>query len=54
MKPTRLFLVVALLSTALITGYPAYQAKSDRAEVALQAAIKKEMVDGDLKVAIDK
>jgi len=52
MKPTRLLLVVALLSTALTAVYPAYQAKSDRAEVALQAAIKKEMVDGDLKTAI--
>jgi Tol biopolymer transport system component len=53
-KPTRLLLVVALLSTALIAGYPAYQAKSDRAEVALQAAIKTEMVDGDLKAAIEQ
>jgi Tol biopolymer transport system component len=54
MKPTRLLLVVALLSTALIAVYPAYQAKSDRAEVTLQAAIKKEMVDGDLKTAIEQ
>lgn len=54
MKPTRLILVVALLSAALVAGYPAYQAKSDRAEVALQAAIKTEMVNGDLNAAIEQ
>ena len=54
MKPTRLLLVFALLLTALIAGYPAYQARSERAEVALQAAIKTEMVNGDLNAAIEQ
>ncbi len=54
MKPTRFFLVIALLSTALIAGYPAYQANSNRAEVALQAAIKTELVNGDLNAAIEQ
>jgi len=37
-----------------VRSVPGSQAKDDRAEVALQAAIKKEMVDGDLKGAIEQ
>ncbi len=43
-----------LLLAALGAAYPANQAKDDRPEVALQAAIKKEAVDGDLKGAIEQ
>jgi Tol biopolymer transport system component len=52
MKPAIRFLLAALLCTALPTGFSANQAKDDRAEVALQAAIKTETIDGDLKGAI--
>jgi len=53
MKPATLFLLAGLLCAALAAGFPANQAKDDRAEVALQAALKKEAVDGDLKGAIE-
>jgi len=53
MKPATLFLLAGLLGAALAAGFPANQAKDDRAEVALQAALKKEAVDGDLKGAIE-
>jgi Tol biopolymer transport system component len=53
MKPATLFLLAGLLAAALAAGFPANQAKDDRAEVALQAALKKEAVDGDLKGAIE-
>jgi signal transduction histidine kinase/Tol biopolymer transport system component len=36
------------------TGFAIHQTKDTRAEVALQAAMKKEAVDGDLKSAIDQ
>jgi Tol biopolymer transport system component len=54
MKPATLFLLAGLLGAALAAGFPANQAKDDRAEVALQAALKKEAVDGDLKGAIEQ
>ena len=54
MKPATLFLLAGLLGAALAAGFPANQAKGDRAEVALQAALKKEAVDGDLKGAIEQ
>jgi len=53
MKPATLFLLAGLLGAALAAGFPANQARDDRAEVALQAALKKEAVDGDLKGAIE-
>src|SRR5450759_3156217 len=54
MKPATRFLLAALLCAALPAGFSANQAKDDRAEVALQAAIKKETIDGDLKGAIEQ
>ena len=54
MKPATLFLLTGLLCMGPPAVYPVSQAKDDRAEVALQAAIKKEMVDGDLKGAIEQ
>jgi Tol biopolymer transport system component len=53
MKPTRPVLLAALLCAALSAGLPAGQAGANPAEVALQAAIKAETVDGDLKGAIE-
>ena len=54
MKPTKLVLLTWLLCAALSAGYLASQAKDNKAEVALQAAIKTETVDGDLKGAIEQ
>jgi len=54
MKPLTLFLLTGLLCVGPSAVYPVSQTKDDRAEVALQAAIKKEMVDGDLKGAIEQ
>ena len=54
MKASTLLLLVAALSAALSPGYAPGQAKDNRAEVALQSAIKKEVVDGDLKAAIEQ
>jgi Tol biopolymer transport system component len=54
MKRTMLGLLAAALCAALSAGYAANQAKDSRAEVALQGAIKKEVVDGDLKGAIEQ
>jgi len=54
MKPTKLVLLTGLLCAALSAGYLASQAKDNKAEVALQAAIKTETVDGDLKGAIEQ
>jgi len=54
MKPTKLFLLTGLLCAALSTGYLASQMKDNKAEVALQAAIKTETVDGDLRGAIEQ
>jgi hypothetical protein len=53
MKPTKLFLVTVLLGLALSVAYSANLLTDDRSEVALQAAIKKETIDGDLKGAIE-
>jgi Tol biopolymer transport system component len=54
MKRTRLVLLIGLLCAALAANCLASQAKDDRAEVALQAAIKIETVDGDLRSAIEQ
>ena len=54
MKPTKSVLLTWLLCAALSAGYLASQAKDNKAEVALQAAIKTETVDGDLKGAIEQ
>ncbi len=54
MRPAASFLLIGLLCVGVSATYPASQAKDDRAEVALQAAIKKETVDGDLKAAIEQ
>jgi Tol biopolymer transport system component len=54
MKPTKLVLLTGLLCAALSAGSPANQTKDKKAEVALQAAIKTETVDGDLRGAIEQ
>jgi TPR repeat protein len=54
MKPTKLVLLTGLLCAALSAGSLANQAKDNKAEVALQAAIKTETVDGNLKGAIEQ
>ncbi len=54
MRPTKLVIVAGLLCAALSAGYLASQAKDNKAEVALQAAIKTETVDGNLKAAIEQ
>ncbi len=54
MKASTLLLLVAALGAVLSTGYAPGQVKDSRAEVALQSAIKKEVVDGDLKGAIEQ
>jgi Tol biopolymer transport system component len=54
MKPASLILLIALLGAAPPSGLPAGQAKDIQAEVALQAAIKTEDIDGDLKGAIEQ
>ena len=54
MKPAKLVLLTGLLCAALSAGYLASQAKDNQAEVALQAAIKIETVDGDLRGAIEQ
>ena len=54
MKPQKMFLLTAMVSLGLSVGYTANQAKDDRAEVALQAALKKETIDGDLRGAIEQ
>jgi Tol biopolymer transport system component len=54
MKPTKLVLLTGLLCAALSAGYLASQAKDTKAEVALQAAIKTETVDGNLRGAIEQ
>jgi Tol biopolymer transport system component len=54
MKPAKLVLFTGLLCAALSAGYLANQAKDNKAEVALQAAIKTETVDGNLKAAIEQ
>ncbi len=54
MKLTKHLLLIGLLCAALSAEYPASQATYDKAEVALQAAIKTETVDGDLRGAIEQ
>jgi len=54
MKPNKLVLLIWLLCAALSAGYLASQAKDNKAEVALQAAIKTETVDGNLRGAIEQ
>ncbi|MFH2074575.1 MAG: hypothetical protein ABIJ57_04390 [Pseudomonadota bacterium] len=54
MKPTKLVLLTGLLCAALFAGSPANQTKDNKAEVALQAAIKTETIDGDLRGAIEQ
>jgi len=54
MKTPKLVLLTGLLCIILSAGDSANQAKDDRAEVALQAAIKTETVDGDLRGAIEQ
>ena len=54
MKPTKLVLLTGLLCAALSAAYLASQGKDTKAEVALQAAIKTETVDGNLKGAIEQ
>jgi len=54
MKPRQLFFLTGLLCAVLSAGHAANQAKDNQAEVALQAAIKTETVDGDLKSAIEQ
>jgi len=53
MKTPSLILFAALLCASLSGGSPANMAQGDQLEVALQAAMKKESVDGDLKGAIE-
>jgi Tol biopolymer transport system component len=54
MRLVKLVLLTGLLCAALSAGYLASQAKDNKAEVALQAAIKTETVDGNLKGAIEQ
>ncbi len=54
MSPTYLWLGSVLVCLAMSAVYPANQVKDNRAEVALQAAIKTEAVDGNLKAAIEQ
>ena len=54
MKLTTLVLLTGLICAALSPGYLASQAQDNKAEVALQAAIKTETVDGNLRGAIEQ
>ena len=54
MRAARFLLAVAVMCLALPAAYSAQQASDKRAEVALQAAIKIETIDGDLKAAIEQ
>jgi len=53
MRSARVVFAAAVMCLALSAGYSAQQARDNRAEVALQAAIKIETIDGDLKAAIE-
>ncbi|GEM_PF-516774 len=53
-KLTILIMAAALLGAAPPSGLPAHQAGDIQAEVAFQAALKTETVDGDLKGAIEQ
>jgi len=54
MKPTQLVLLAGLLCGALLAGPLADQTQDQKSEVALQAAIKTETIDGDLRSAIEQ
>jgi Tol biopolymer transport system component len=54
MNSTRLLFLAGLLCMALSTTYAVHQSKDTKAEVALQAAIKTETIDGNLKAAIEQ
>src|SRR5512135_430773 len=53
MRSARVVLAAAVMCLAMSAADSAQQARDNRAEVALQAAIKIETIDGDLKAAID-
>jgi len=54
MKLTKFVLLTGLLCAAMSAGFLASQVKDTKADVALQAAIKTETVDGDLRGAIEQ
>lgn len=53
MRSARVVFAAAVVCLALSAAYSAQQARDTRAEVALQAAIKIETIDGDLRAAIE-
>ena len=53
MRSARSVFAAAVMCLALSAAYSAQQPGANRAEVALQAAIKIETIDGDLKAAIE-
>lgn len=53
MRSARVVFAAAVMCVALSAAHSAQQARDTRAEVALQAAIKIEAIDGDLKAAIE-
>jgi Tol biopolymer transport system component len=53
MRCTRVVFTAAIMCLGLPAAFSAQQARDTRAEVALQAAIKVETIDGDLKAAIE-
>jgi Tol biopolymer transport system component len=54
MKPIQFVLLTVLLCAALFAGSSANQIQDQKAQVALQAAIKTETIDGDLRSAIEQ
>jgi len=54
MKPIQFVLLTVLLCAALFAGSSANQTQDQKAQVALQAAIKTETIDGDLRSAIEQ
>jgi Tol biopolymer transport system component len=54
MKQTQFVILTVLFCVALFAGSPMNQTQDQKAEVALQAAIKTETIDGDLKDAIEQ
>ncbi len=54
MKAIKFVLLTGLLCAALSAGYMTDQTQDNKAEVALQAAIKTEIVDGNLRSAIEQ
>jgi Tol biopolymer transport system component len=53
MRSTRVVFAAAVMCLAVSAAYSAQQPRDNRGEVALQAAIKIETIDGDLKAAIE-